>query len=934
MRISLHIGPDAASGDRIARILAAKRDALAAKGVLYARAPGSRNHTRLFMACSDAGAVDSLRFNRGFIDPAKQAQLYDDLARDLAAEVAREKPDHLILCAHQLGSALSSRSELVRLHALLAPLSPDIRVVAHVQDPARMLLRRYHAQLLEGRATPLSLELEAAQAPDFRAAALASRPAPDPQAGLFAEVQGAAFWLDLAGLEQAWRDVFDSVAFHGIDEAALYGEAGTDALRRAFDLPGGFGKAEPEAPPAAPSAAWQTRCRLFNEAALRLLAKRDSVLHRQLWRKLLAEMKVPGAPIDPGSLSVLSDRFAGDIAALCARHPGLDPAQVAPAPRAEPWQEADPTLGFRATQYLAAFHWRIRQATKEHMAERAHDLARLAETGGAGPDAGRTAADALTAAPAQEGAATRTESGRGTLAPAGSSNDAPEAPPRSGSDGPISRPAKETTVARTETGHATMVIARSGNDASEVPTASGTYAKALLIQTPLAGGDPAPLASTGTAQAQRSEADFARSRRDGPPPETDVSAPPRRGSLPPSTDIDPLLTPEARRLMPPLAKQNFARLQGSRFAPHNRLGAVNEEDRAAPYSPAPPRALPEGSSGNVILACMKNEGPYILEWVAYHRAVGFDNFLVYTNGCEDGTAQILDRLQALGVLQHRDNDDWQGKSPQTHALDRALSEPVIRDADWIAHIDVDEFVNIRCGNGTLADVFAAVPEATNIAMTWRLFGHNGVIAFEDRPVIAQFDTCAPSFCPKPHTAWGFKTLFRNIGAYGKLSCHRPNKLSEAFEGRVKWVNGSGRDMTREAAKNGWRNSKKTIGYDMVQLNHYALRSADSFLVKRQRGRALHVDRSIGLNYWIRMDWSVHRDLTIQRNLPRLRAEMDRLLADPVLAEWHAKACDWHRAKAAELRGIPEFAELYDQALALKLTETERVAYALALDMET
>ena len=32
--------------------------------------------------------------------------------------------------------------------------------------------------------------------------------------------------------------------------------------------------------------------------------------------------------------------------------------------------------------------------------------------------------------------------------------------------------------------------------------------------------------------------------------------------------------------------------------------------------------------------------------------------------------------------------------------------------------------------------------------------------------------------------------------------------------------------------------------------------------------------------------------------------------------------------------MPEFADLYRQALALDLTETERVAYALALDMET
>src|SRR5690606_18156140 len=132
----------------------------------------------------------------------------------------------------------------------------------------------------------------------------------------------------------------------------------------------------------------------------------------------------------------------------------------------------------------------------------------------------------------------------------------------------------------------------------------------------------------------------------------------------------------------------------------------------------------------------------------------------------------------------------------------------------------------------------------------------------------------------------------------------------------------------------WRSGTGDIGYDLIQLNHYALRSADSFLIKRQRGRALHVDRSIGLNYWIRMDWSDATDLTIQRNLPRLKAEMARLLADPDLARLHRAAVDWHHAKAAELHGLPEFAELYAQALDTRLTGLERVAYALALDLQS
>src|SRR5690606_18246168 len=117
-----------------------------------------------------------------------------------------------------------------------------------------------------------------------------------------------------------------------------------------------------------------------------------------------------------------------------------------------------------------------------------------------------------------------------------------------------------------------------------------------------------------------------------------------------------------------------------------------------------------------------------------------------------------------------------------------------------------------------------------------------------------------------------------------ISCHRPNKLHESFEDRVNWVNGSGAPMGDGISRNGWRNSMTTIGYDLLQLNHYALRSAESFLIKRQRGRALHVERSIGLNYWIRMDWSDHKDVTIKRNLTRLREEYDRLMTDDRLRE--------------------------------------------------
>ncbi|WP_406645053.1 glycosyltransferase family 2 protein [Aliisedimentitalea scapharcae] len=797
MRIYLHIGLEQVGADWLQKVLDDKREQLRGKGILFPRAPGAKNHTRLYMAVTDPDHVDPLRFNRGFIAADKQKMLREKLAEDLARDVAQYKPDTLILSTSQL-CTLHRESELEQLHDLLEPLSPDIRIIAHVDEQARLLARHYGAQVMEGRAAPLTRDLALAGDDNWWEACLDTCGPIDPAAGLFEETQGAPYWLDYPALVRHWESVFGSgtVTLRPYDADRFYGAEATEELREMFDISDTIGRAVPARRPTDFPAAWVARGRQLNDLLLTVLAGRKYILPRPLWRSFLNEISLDGPAIDAGALRVVSDHFADINADLIADHPTLAPSVFAADPGADPWTECDPGMGYRASQYLLAFLFRIQKATREERKTKGADLARM-----------------------------------------------------------------------------------------QPPIRAEKSAQ------------PAP-----------------------PPPERHRA---------PNT-----LSPAAQKILPPLAVKNFEMLQTSSFKPHNKLGAVNEEELAAAYDAVPMRTLPDGHSGNVIVGCMKNEAPYIVEWIAYHRAMGVDNFLIYTNDCTDGTSEILDRLQDMGILQHRNNDNWKGNSPQQYALNQALKEPVIKNADWIIHIDVDEFMNVRCGNGTLQDFFDAVPDATNVAMTWRLFGHNGVTRLADEFVIDQFDTCAPKFCPKPHTVWGFKTMFRNIGAYEKISCHRPNKLDQGFKNKVKWVNGSGRDMTGEAAENGWRSSKKSIGYDLLQLNHYALRSAESFLIKRQRGRALHVDRSIGINYWIRMDWSDWRDITIKRNLPRLRAEYDRLMADDQLRYWHNKGLAWHRSKADELHGMEEFRELYEQALKIDLTETERVAYALALDLES
>ena len=118
----------------------------------------------------------------------------------------------------------------------------------------------------------------------------------------------------------------------------------------------------------------------------------------------------------------------------------------------------------------------------------------------------------------------------------------------------------------------------------------------------------------------------------------------------------------------------------------------------------------------LIVTAMKNEGAFILEWAAYHLSIGVDRFLVYTNDCEDGSDAIWERLAALGYGAHERNDDIRARGVQKTALMKADDHPLVAEAEWLGCLDVDEFINVKHGAGTLDDLFAALPEADMIML--------------------------------------------------------------------------------------------------------------------------------------------------------------------------------------------------------------------------
>lgn len=323
-------------------------------------------------------------------------------------------------------------------------------------------------------------------------------------------------------------------------------------------------------------------------------------------------------------------------------------------------------------------------------------------------------------------------------------------------------------------------------------------------------------------------------------------------------------------------------------------------------------SAPGGSPSFLIITSMKNEGSYIVEWIAYHRVIGFTDFLVYTNDCEDGTVEMLERLQSMGVLTHQPNKVLR-RGPQKSALKYAKEHPLSKAADWILVSDIDEFLVVKVGDGSVQALVDHVPDdADVIPVTWRLFSHGDRIEFVDEPIIAQFNDAE-----KPLEAGGFpdrfvKSLFRRQGDVARFGTHGPIVADDARRPHV-WrqpdgrLLGAGDNLTRPATQ---------FAYEVAQFNHYAVCSVDNYLVKRDRGRVNHYRQVMGLDYWRRMCLGGEEDLTILSRLDETRAEMDRLLADSELRRLHDEAVAWRARRIEELRALPEYEAMREKILEL------------------
>ncbi|HMS97078.1 MAG TPA: glycosyltransferase family 2 protein, partial [Tabrizicola sp.] len=324
-----------------------------------------------------------------------------------------------------------------------------------------------------------------------------------------------------------------------------------------------------------------------------------------------------------------------------------------------------------------------------------------------------------------------------------------------------------------------------------------------------------------------------------------------------------------------------------------------------------------GVSRKILFSAMKNEAPFILEWIAYHKVIGFDEIVICSNPSNDGLEEILSALADAGEITHLRSVVPQGKPPQIAAVGIFEAQVGYRADAWYLWLDADEFLNVHAGNRTLDALISCLGDRQFALINWRIFGSGGNPVFPGRFISGDFKGASE---PDYRSNLELKTLFcfsDAVSGFGKRGMHRPRLSGEpavtseqVVVGRgttasptsrrhMRWL--SGEDLPR-AHKIG----PEEFGWVHAQINHYIIRTPEFFALKRLRGRGF-VANAVGArntrhtdSFFVENDRNEAEDASILFWEPAVTGEIARLMAIPAVADAKRQSEELVRAILAQM----------------------------------
>lgn len=234
-----------------------------------------------------------------------------------------------------------------------------------------------------------------------------------------------------------------------------------------------------------------------------------------------------------------------------------------------------------------------------------------------------------------------------------------------------------------------------------------------------------------------------------------------------------------------------------------------------------------------VCAIVKNEAPYIAEWIDWHRSQGVEKFYIYDNESSDNLSEVLEPYVREGLV---DCTFFPGKGRQQAAYDDCISRHRL-DARWIAFIDIDEFI-VPVRDRSITEFLSSHEDAAAVEINWLCYGSGGQKEKAPGGVMERF---------RCHSLPGHK-LNRHV-----KSIVNPRKVC-GMAGAHECTNLTGRIVDSHGVPIATSYKHREPQQDVIRINHYAVKSLGEFVERKQgRGRVSDSKRTMPLDYFRRYD---------------------------------------------------------------------------------
>lgn len=231
-----------------------------------------------------------------------------------------------------------------------------------------------------------------------------------------------------------------------------------------------------------------------------------------------------------------------------------------------------------------------------------------------------------------------------------------------------------------------------------------------------------------------------------------------------------------------------------------------------------------------VVAIVKDEAPYLKEWLDYHLAAGVDHFFIYDNGSTDNTREVL---KPYIKAKHVDAFHVPGEVMQMPAYNDAVRKFKFTTR-YMAFLDVDEFIFPKTPQSIVEvadEIIGKDERVAGLAINWQIFGSNGQEKADlSKGVLERFTRRAPSdwFEPPTKTTLPVGNIHVKTIANPRLIRYIVNPHYAYYFDGMFAVNSNGERVRH------WGNEPVLI--DKIVVNHYLTKSKEEFLGKMERGR--------------------------------------------------------------------------------------------------